>query len=51
MVVLCRAAEEMSLELAQVEVTPEGSWWIRGTSVLEMRRELGDEASRPRIRE
>jgi hypothetical protein len=33
----------MSLELAQVEVTPEGSGWIRGTAALEIRRELGAE--------
>jgi len=51
MAVLCRGAEGMSLELAQVEVTPEGSGWISGTTALEMRRELGAEASRPGIRE
>jgi hypothetical protein len=51
MAVLCRGAEGMSLELAQVEVTPEGSGWIRGTAALEMRRELGAEASLPGIRE
>jgi hypothetical protein len=48
MAVLCRG---MSLELAQVEVTPEGSGWIRGTAALKIRRELGAEASRIGIRE
>ena len=33
----------MTRELAQVEVMPEGSGWIRGR--LEMRRGLGDEGS------
>ena len=48
MAVLCRGAEGMSLELAQVEVMPEGSGWIRGTTALEMQGELGAEESRPR---
>jgi hypothetical protein len=51
MVVVCRGAEGMFLEPAQVEVMPEGSGWIRGTTVLEMRRELGAEANRSGIRE